>query len=170
MQRNNNTEQTQVDWRLALADNAERHLVRAILLYIPALITAVCVPRCLIAQALTLMKEKGVPPSTYTMNSLMGVSVQARQPNTALEVFRDMEREGVKRDVVRLDGNLRACVYCVLILVLTSRVHKVHEMFVPSKFGKKWTNGIDRRSVRIAAWWIMLLCSRNTTHLCKLIL
>lgn len=30
----------------------------------------------------------------------MSVSVDARQPNTALDVFREMERDGIPRDVV----------------------------------------------------------------------
>lgn len=51
-------------------------------------------------QALEMMKENGVPPNTYCMNSVMAVSVQARQPNTALDVFKEMEREGISRDVV----------------------------------------------------------------------
>ena len=46
------------------------------------------------------MKQAGVPPNTYCMNSLMAVSVQARQPNTALEIFKEMERDGIPRDVV----------------------------------------------------------------------
>lgn len=54
----------------------------------------------LVCQTLEMMKEAGVPPNTYCMNSIMGVSVQARQPNTALEVFKEMERDGIPRDVV----------------------------------------------------------------------
>ena len=49
------------------------------------------------------MKEAGLRPSTYCMNSLMAVSVNARQPNTALEIFKEMERDGIPRDVVSLE-------------------------------------------------------------------
>ena len=65
-------------------------------------------------QAIELMKQAGVPPNTYCMNSLMAVSVQARQPNTALEIFQEMERDGIPRDVVS-DQPLSSCrlaVYC----------------------------------------------------------
>lgn len=54
----------------------------------------------LVRQALEMMKEAGVRPNTYCMNSVMGVSVQARQPNTALEIFKEMEKDGIPRDVV----------------------------------------------------------------------
>lgn len=54
----------------------------------------------LVCQALEMMKEAGVRPNTYCMNSVMGVSVQARQPNTALEIFKEMEKDGIPRDVV----------------------------------------------------------------------
>lgn len=48
-----------------------------------------------------MMKDAGLRPNTYCMNSLMAVNVQARQPNTALEIFKEMERDGIPRDVVR---------------------------------------------------------------------
>lgn len=47
-----------------------------------------------------MMKQAGLRPNTYCMNSLMAVSVNARQPNTALEIFKEMERDGIPRDVV----------------------------------------------------------------------
>ena len=47
-----------------------------------------------------MMKDAGLRPNTYCMNSLMAVNVQARQPNTALEIFKEMERDGITRDVV----------------------------------------------------------------------
>lgn len=51
-------------------------------------------------QVVEMMKEEGLQPNTYCMNSLMGVSVRARRLNTALEIFRQMERDGIPRDVV----------------------------------------------------------------------
>lgn len=47
------------------------------------------------------MKESGVKPDTFCMNSLMGVVLQAVQPNTALEIFKNMEADGIQRDLVR---------------------------------------------------------------------
>ena len=67
------------------------------------------------------MKQAGVPPNTYCMNSLMAVSVQARQPNTALEIFQEMERDGIPRDVVS-DQPLSSCrlaVYCTQVVTRT---------------------------------------------------
>lgn len=54
-----------------------------------------------VSQAVQMMKDAGLRPNTYCMNSLMAVNVQARQPNTALEIFKEMERDGIQRDVVR---------------------------------------------------------------------
>lgn len=51
-------------------------------------------------QALDTMKQTGMVPDTYCMNSLMAVGVAARQPNTALEIFREMANDGIARDVV----------------------------------------------------------------------
>lgn len=59
-----------------------------------------CTPR--LVQILQMMKDAGVTPNTMCMNSLMAVNVQAKQPNTALEIFKEMERDGVPRDVVRI--------------------------------------------------------------------
>lgn len=47
------------------------------------------------------MKQYGVKPTTYCMNSVMAVSVLARRPNTALDLFKEMKRDGIPRDVVR---------------------------------------------------------------------
>ena len=55
---------------------------------------------CWSLQAIRMMKEAGLRPNTYCMNSLMAVNVQARKPNTALEIFKEMERDGIPRDVV----------------------------------------------------------------------
>lgn len=49
-----------------------------------------------------MMKKAGIQPSTYCINSLMAVSVKARQPNTALEIFQEMKTDGIPRDVVSL--------------------------------------------------------------------
>lgn len=73
------------------------HDVRHVPPYDAAVLYVFFPPRC---QAIELMKQAGVPPNTYCMNSLMAVSVQARQPNTALELFKEMERDGIPRDVV----------------------------------------------------------------------
>ncbi len=64
-----------------------------------------------------MMKEAGLRPNTYCMNSLMAVNVQAKQPNTALEIFKEMERDGIPRDVVR-EGSCLACVILVRSLHL----------------------------------------------------
>lgn len=53
-----------------------------------------------VPQAVQMMKDAGLRPNTYCMNSLMAVNVQARQPNTALEIFKEMERDGIPWDVV----------------------------------------------------------------------
>ncbi|CAM9270052.1 unnamed protein product, partial [Hapterophycus canaliculatus] len=59
--------------------------------------------------ALQMMKDAGLRPNTYCMNSLMAVNVQARQPNTALEIFKEMERDGIPRDVVSYNTAIAAC-------------------------------------------------------------
>lgn len=48
-----------------------------------------------------MMRDAGLKPSTICINSLMSVNVQARQPGTALEIFKEMEKDGVPRDLVR---------------------------------------------------------------------
>eukprot|EP00903_Cladosiphon_okamuranus_P009597 g9136.t1 len=59
--------------------------------------------------AVQMMKEAGLRPNTYCMNSLMAVNVHARQPNTALEIFKEMGRDGIPRDVVSYNTAIAAC-------------------------------------------------------------
>lgn len=51
-------------------------------------------------QTIELMRKEGLKVSTQCMNTLMGVCVQAREPNTALQVFRSMDEEGIPKDMV----------------------------------------------------------------------
>ncbi|CAM9594801.1 unnamed protein product, partial [Sphacelaria rigidula] len=60
-------------------------------------------------ETLDRMKNIGVRPDTYCMNCVMSVSVDARQPNTALDVFREMERDGIPRDVISYNTAIKAC-------------------------------------------------------------
>lgn len=46
------------------------------------------------------MRREGLEVTTECMNALMGVCVQAREPNTALDVFKSMDAEGIRKDLV----------------------------------------------------------------------
>eukprot|EP00752_Nemacystus_decipiens_P010169 g9062.t1 len=59
--------------------------------------------------AIEMMKDAGLRPNTMCMNALMAVNVQARRPNTALEIFNEMERDGVPWDVVSYNTAILAC-------------------------------------------------------------
>ena len=78
-------------------DNPDSHLSKRLIFWFFLFSTGV-IP---VLQAVQMMKDAGLKPNTYCMNSLMAVNVQARQPNTALEIFKEMERDGIPRDVVR---------------------------------------------------------------------
>ncbi|CAM9180861.1 unnamed protein product [Ectocarpus sp. 4 AP-2014] len=60
-------------------------------------------------EAVQMMKEAGLRPDTYCMNSVMAVNVQARQPNAALKIFEEMKRDNIPRDVVSYNTAISAC-------------------------------------------------------------
>ncbi|CBJ27793.1 pentatricopeptide repeat-containing protein, putative [Ectocarpus siliculosus] len=60
-------------------------------------------------EAVQMMKEAGLRPDTYCMNSVMAVNVQARQPNAALKIFEEMKRDDIPRDVVSYNTAISAC-------------------------------------------------------------
>lgn len=72
-------------------------------------------------QAVQMMKEAGLRPDTYCMNSVMAVNVQARQPNAALKIFEEMKRDDIPRDVVREREGKRAIFTLTLLRLRPQR-------------------------------------------------